>query len=152
MIPSLGEVPETETAAKVSTSPFQERFLRFVLASGAAAVANFAARIVLSSWLAYPAAIALAFLVGLGAAFLLNRRFVFADATNGLHEQASWFVVVNLLGLAQTLLVSMLLAQLLLPWLGIRWHVEELAHAAGIVVPVLTSYLAHKRFSFRRDS
>ena len=29
------------------------------------------------------------------------------------------------------------------------WHREELAHAAGIATPIFTSYIGHKRLSFR---
>lgn len=137
-------------AALASVAPRPpSRFVRFVLVSVVAAAANFGARIVFSAWCSYPIAVALAFPVGLATAFLLNRRFVFRGAVNPVHRQASWFVIVNLAGLVQTLLVSIVLARWLLPLLGMRSHVEELAHAVGIAVPVVTSYFGHKWFSFR---
>ena len=41
------------------------------------------------------------------------------------------------------------LAVYVLPAMGVKVFVHEMAHAAGIVAPVFTSYLGHKHFSFR---
>jgi len=49
----------------------------------------------------------------------------------------------------QTWLISMGLAVYVLPAMGVKVFVHEMAHAAGIVAPVFTSYLGHKHFSFR---
>jgi putative flippase GtrA len=124
------------------------QFLRFLVVGGFAAAVNFCSRIVLSLWLPYAPAIVIAYLFGLTTAFLLNRRFVFTGATNRLHHQMFWFVAVNALALAQTLLVSLLFADYLLPRFGISWHAETIAHAIGVVTPVFTSYVGHKRLSF----
>ena len=43
----------------------------------------------------------------------------------------------------------MLLADWLLPALGVRQYVHEVAHAVGVAVPVFTSYLGHKHLSFK---
>ena len=123
--------------------------VRFLLASGAAAVLNFCARIAFSVFVPYTVAIVLAFALGMAAAFVLNRQFVFRGSTNRLHQQALWFVAVNMLALLQTLLVSLLLARVVLPKLGVTWHSEEIAHAAGIAVPIFTSYIGHQRLTFR---
>jgi len=45
--------------------------------------------------------------------------------------------------------LEMMLADWLLPALGVRQYMHELAHAAGVVVPVFTSYLGHKHLSFK---
>jgi putative flippase GtrA len=124
------------------------QFLRFLIVGGIAALVNFGSRIVLSLWLAYAPAIVIAYLFGLTTAFLLNRRFVFTGATNRLHHQMLWFIAVNVVALSQTLLVSLLLADYLLPRLGMTWHAETIAHAVGVVTPVFTSYLGHKHLSF----
>ena len=123
--------------------------LRFVLAGGAAAVANFGSRIVLSLQLPYALAIFIAYLIGMATAFALNRRFVFQGSSNRLHQQIAWFVAVNAFALLQTLAVSLLLADVLLPAAGIVWHAREIAHVGGIIVPIFTSYLGHKRWTFR---
>lgn len=129
--------------------PAAAQFVRFVAVSGVAAAANFGSRILFSLVAAFPVAIALAFCVGLLVAFLLNRAFVFADSTNSLRTQMTLFVLVNLLGLAQTLLVTLALAHAL-PLVGVTLYVEELAHAAGIAVPIVSSYFGHKYFSFKQ--
>jgi len=123
--------------------------IRFVLAGMIAALANFASRIALSTFLPYGGAIVIAFLIGLGVAFVLNRQFVFEAASTHLRHQLFWFVVVNLIALAQTLAVSLFLARVLLPLLSVTSYSEEIAHAAGIVVPIFTSYLGHKYWTFR---
>lgn len=128
--------------------PRPANFLRFVVAGGIAALVNFCSRIVLSLWLSYAAAIVLAYLLGLITAFVLNRRFVFAGARNPLRSQLLWFATINILAILQTLAVSLLLAEYLLPRLGVTWHVEEIAHAFGVITPVFVSYYGHRRFSF----
>lgn len=125
------------------------QFLRFLLAGGIAALANFGSRIVFSLALPYPLAIVLAYLVGMVTAFALNRAFVFTQAENPVAQQAWRFVLVNLLAVAQTLLISLLLARWLLPALGVLQHAETIAHAVGVLVPVFTSYLGHRHWSFR---
>jgi putative flippase GtrA len=36
-----------------------------------------------------------------------------------------------------------------LPILGVTAFVPEIAHAVGVAVPVFTSYVGHKRWSFK---
>ena len=52
------------------------------------------------------------------------------------------------MAIVQTWGTSMGLAQYLLPFLGVTLYIPELAHAAGVAVPVFTSYIGHKRWSF----
>jgi putative flippase GtrA len=56
---------------------------------------------------------------------------------------------VNLVAVAQTWLISLGLAHYVFPAIGITLFANEMAHAVGIVVPVFTSYLGHKRWSFK---
>lgn len=125
------------------------RVARFLVAGGIAAIANFLSRIAFSTFMAYVPAIVLAYCVGMATAFTLNRRFVFDDANNRLGQQIFWFVTINLLAVAQTVALSLLFARLIFPCLGMTYYPDSIAHAIGIVVPVLTSYLGHKHLSFR---
>lgn len=125
------------------------QFLKFLVAGGIAAVANFGSRIALSHWMPYIPAIVVAYLIGMVTAFVLNRLFVFEGAANSLRSQAGWFTLVNLAAVAQTLAISLLLADHLLPALGIVIGAETIAHGVGVLVPVATSYFGHKHFSFR---
>jgi len=124
------------------------QFTRFVLAGGVAAAANYGSRFAFSLWFSYPLAIVLAYGVGMLTAFVLMRRYVFQAHGRDLLRQVLTFIVVNGLAIAQTLVVSLVLARWVLPWLGVTWQVEALAHAAGVAVPVLSSFVLHKRATF----
>lgn len=138
--------------ADVATTPQaaadRTLFLRFVTASAAAAGINMGARILLSMAMPFAYAVVGAYLAGLSSGYLLNRLFVFKQSTRSTGGQIFWFVVVNLLGLGLTLGVSLAFAYWLLPWIGIRSHVELIAHATGVAAPVLTSYFLHKHLTF----
>ena len=82
-------------------------------------------------------------------AFVLAKVFVFKESQQSIHHSALFFCLVNLVAVLQTWLISMGLAYYLLPYLGVSIFVEEIAHAVGIAVPVFTSYIGHKRWSFR---
>lgn len=121
----------------------------FLFAGGLAALANIFSRMVLSTFMPYVPAIIIAYCFGMMTAFVLNRLFVFKNSTNAFREQALWFLIVNLAAVAQTIAISLILARWLLPALGIEWQKESIAHVAGVLVPVGTSYLGHKHLSFR---
>jgi len=59
-----------------------------------------------------------------------------------------WHTLVNLAAVAQVWVVSVGLARLVFPVAGFVWHAETVAHVIGVAVPVFTSYLGHKHFSF----
>ena len=125
-------------------------FAAFVLVGGAAALVNFVSRIKLSLFMPYAVAIVVAYVIGMVVAFELNRHVVFRGAHEGARtKQAPRFVVVNLAGVLLTLGVSLLLARLVFPAAGMSWYPETVAHAFGIAAPVLTSYLAHKYWTYR---
>lgn len=124
------------------------QFVAFLVTGGLAALANFGARIVLNQWMPFSWAVVLAYGVGMVTAFVLARAFVFTDSRQQTHKSMLFFVLVNLVAVAQTWAVSMLLAHWLLPALGVDRFAPEIAHAVGVVVPVFTSYLGHKRWSF----
>ena len=126
------------------------RFLRFLVSGALAALVNFGSRIVFSLWLPYPTAIVLAWLAGLTSGFLLMRTLAFSDATNQTWSQVVWFIGINLLALLQTLVISLVTARWILPAAGVSTHAETIAHAIGVLVPVVTSYFGHKHLSFRR--
>ncbi len=128
-----------------------KQFLRFLVAGGIAAGANFGSRFVFSSFLGYAAAVFFAYLVGMLVAFTLMRGHVFNANGGALASQVSKFVGVNVLAVLQTLVISLLLARWLLPSLGIVTHAEALAHLVGVLVPVVTSYFGHKFLTFRES-
>ncbi len=125
------------------------QFLAFLVTGGIAAAVNFGSRIAYDRWTSYSTAIVLAYLTGMVTAFVLAKLFVFTGSRQPLHHSALYFVLVNVLAVAQTWAISMGLLHWVLPALDIRQWAPEIAHAAGVAVPVFTSYLGHKRFSFR---
>ena len=125
------------------------QFMKFLVAGGIAALANFGSRILLSAWMAYVPSIVVAYCIGMVTAFVLNRVFVFDGAANSLYHQIGWFTLVNLAAVTQTLIISVGLADYALPAMGIRVHTETIAHGMGVMVPAVTSYLGHKHLSFR---
>ena len=125
------------------------QFLVFLLTGGTAAVINFGSRIVYSKWLNFSSAVILAYITGMITAFVLAKLFVFKESQQPVHHSAAFFILVNLVVALQTWAISMGLAYYLLPLMGVTLFVREISHAVGVVFPVFTSYIGHKRWSFR---
>ena len=119
-----------------------------MLAGAAAAAANVVARWMFSLALPYDLSIVLAYCVGMLVAFTLNRNIVFADRDGRVAGQLRRFAIVNVFSLGQVWVVSVVLLRFILPSLAFNWHNETVAHSIGVASPVVTSYFAHKHFSF----
>lgn len=128
---------------------YSRQFLGFLLTGGTAAAVNFGSRMIYSHWLDFSAAVILAYLSGMVTAFALARIFVFTTTRQSLHRSGAFFVLVNVVAALQTWAISMGLAYYVLPWLGVTRFAMEIAHAIGVAVPVFTSYIGHKHWSFR---
>lgn len=126
-----------------------KRVVLFLAAGGIAAAANYGSRFFFSIWFSFPAAIVLAYLVGMLVAFVLMRQFVFGGHGKAVGPQIWKFTLVNLLAVAQTLIVSLVLARWLLPAMGVIRHVDAIAHAAGVAVPLISSYFGHRLATFK---
>lgn len=124
-------------------------FIQFALAGGFAAIVNIASRLGYSELMPYAAAVVLAYLTGMATAYLLNQFLVFGPGDRGVPREMLAFALVNLLAVAQTLVISLLLAYYALPALGVAQHAETLAHVVGVIVPVFTSFVGHKYWTFR---
>lgn len=125
------------------------QFFLFLCTGGFAAAVNFGSRVLYSQCVNFSSAIVFAYITGMITAFVLAKLFVFREATNSVSKSAFYFILVNLAAVIQTWAVSMLLAKYGLPLLGITQYVEEISHFIGVIVPVFTSYIGHKRLSFR---
>lgn len=128
------------------------QLLMFLIAGGLAALANFGSRILLGKSMPYVPSIVVAYVIGMTTAFVLNRAFVFTEATNSARSQVFWFTLVNLLAVVQTVLISLLMARIVLPALSIDRYSDTIAHAFGVGVPVITSFIGHKYLSFRQTT
>jgi putative flippase GtrA len=105
------------------------QFAAFLMTGGIAALVNFGSRVLYDRWTSFSIAVVLAYVTGMVTAFVLAKAFVFTAPAHGVGRSALIFAAVNAAAVAQTWVVSMLFA----------YH----------VVPVFTSYLGHKHWTFR---
>jgi putative flippase GtrA len=83
-------------------------------------------------------------------AFVLNKFFVFKKKdSKRTPRQFFIFVLVNLVAVVQTLLFSLLFRNVVFPAVGFTFFPDEVAHLIGVGLPVFTSFLGHKYFSFK---
>jgi putative flippase GtrA len=124
------------------------RFARFIVTGGIAAAVNLISRYFLSFSLDYRWAVIVAYLFGMTTAWVLARLFVFAQTGRSRGAEYGRFAIVNAVAAAQVWLVSVGLAEYIFPAISFTWRPEDVAHLIGVVIPVFTSYLGHKHFSF----
>ena len=126
----------------------RKRFALFLFAGGTAALVNILSRVAFNLLMPYEVAIVVAYLCGMTTAYLLNKRFVFASSGRGVASEYTRFALVNLAAVAQVWIVSVGLARMVFPAISFIWHAETVAHVIGVMIPVFTSYMGHKHFSF----
>lgn len=130
------------------------RFVRFLLAGGLAALVNFGSRFFYNLFVDFSTAVVLAFFTGLTTGYILNKRYVFTSSGNSMVQEIGWFVFVNLIALVQTWGLSVYMVQVLPDYMPVegaagRELAEAIAHGAGVLLPVFTSYIGHKYLTFR---
>lgn len=125
------------------------RFARFVVVGVGAAAVNIVSRVIFSKFVPFEYAVILAFPIALTFAFLLSRQFVFEPSARLVWHQYLRFTIVNLIALVQVWLVSVGLHDWLFPAIGWTYQSELLAHTIGVGSPILTSYYAHKYYTFK---
>lgn len=124
------------------------QFIYFLAVGGLAAIINFLSRIFISQYLSFSVSVILAYALGMIAAYLLSRYYVFPGGNHSIKRSAVYFVLVNLVAIFQTWAISISLLLYIFPAFGIKSNPDMFAHAIGVVFPVFTSYLGHKKFSF----
>ena len=144
----------THQQQSLTTNLLSNRLFRFLLAGGFAALINFGSRFFYNIFVDFSTAVVLAFMTGLATGYLLNKKYVFTSSGNTVVQEVGWFVFINMLALVQTWGLSVYLAQLLpeyIPVAGPRGQQlsDALAHGAGVLLPVFTSYIGHKYLTFR---
>jgi len=127
------------------------RFARFLALGGGAALVNWTSRFFLERALAFPAAVAVAYLIGMAMAFMLYRRFVFPESSQPLPRQVRLFVMINIAAIAQVWAAAMALVYYVFPSLGVVGPLAEpLGHGIAIGVPTISSYFGHRFLTFRQ--
>ena len=128
---------------------FSKQFIGFLIDGGIAATVNFSSRIFYNQYCGFSTSVFFAYLTGMVTAYILVKIFVFKSSTQTIKHSAIIFAFVNVIAAAQTWAISMALNFYILPALGFERHVAGIAIAIEIAFPVFTSYLGHKRWSFR---
>jgi putative flippase GtrA len=145
----------------MTTSPAVPRFsprlaferlpplVRFLALGGVAAGVNLVARWALQPWFGFEAAVAVAYIVGMIVAYTLFRIFVFGASGRSIASEAWRFTLVNLVSMSLVWLISVGLARYAFPAIGFTWFADDIAHFIGVLSPALTSWIGHKRYTFR---
>lgn len=139
----------TRAHTLVTKTFVSRQFLVFLLTGGFAAAVNWGSRMVFNLWMPFSAAIVVAYIAGMITAFVLAKIFVFRQSTQSAGKSVVFFVLVNLVAVLQTWAVSVGLAYYVFPRMGMTWHDRDIAHLFGVAIPVFTSYIGHKKFSFK---
>ena len=127
----------------------RRRFGRFLFVGVAAAAVNILSRVAISHFVRFEYAVALAFPIALTFAFMMSRLFVFEISDRSVWEQYCRFFLVNVVALVQVWLVSVGLTYWVFPAIGWTVQAELAAHTIAVCSPVVTSYYAHKFFTFK---
>lgn len=124
------------------------QIVRFLFLGGFAAAVNWLVRFPLSLVLPLPAAVAVAYLIGMSIGFTLYRTYVFPGSNRPVAQQTIIFVCVNLLG---ALVVLGLTMALLAAQAGLNypvWVREGLAHGVAIAIGAVVNFVGHKTLTF----
>jgi len=125
------------------------QFMLFLLVGGSAAVVNFLVRFVFDDFMSYGLAVICSYITGMILAFVLMRFFVFGITEKGLKKEFLLFVSVNIFAIFLTWGVSVSLAEYVFPTVSFEWYRYEIAHIFGIMIPAISSYFGHKKFTFK---
>lgn len=124
------------------------QFLGFLFTGGIAGAINFLSRIFLSSYFDFSTAVVIAYLIGMASAFMMVRSLIFLDDKKPMHHSMVRFLIINIIGLAQTWGISVALELYIFPYAGMKFYSAEIAHIIGLAFPVATSFYGHKKWTF----
>jgi putative flippase GtrA len=128
---------------------FSGQFLKFLGVSGISALIHWVSRLLISEFVEYWLAVVLAYAVGIGVAFVLNRIFVFSNSSKSLRQEISMFTVVNIAAFPFVVAISIALGSyILVPFFEVN-TAQLIGHGIGVVSPVLFNFAAHKFITFR---
>ena len=88
-------------------------------------------------------------MVGLLFGYFLMRNYVFYLKKTILFNQIIRFLIINFMALLQTLLITIAFKYFLDFFIENIDLIELIAHIIGVSFPALTSYFAHKYFTFK---
>lgn len=131
---------------KYNTPP---QFIIFLITGGISALINFLSCLLYQQYWNFSISVVLSYLTGMISAFFLAKIFVFKASCTSVTRSIFLFTLINILGLIQTLGVSLGFRWYLLPMIGVVDHSHEIAHGIGVAIPMFSSYFGHKFYSFK---
>jgi putative flippase GtrA len=99
-----------------------------------------------------PAAVVVAYAIGMSVGFTLYRRYVFPGSDRPIAQQTLIFIAVNLLGAVVVLAVTLALLALQQPFGYPLWIKEGLSHGLAIGVGAVINFIGHKTLTFSLGS
>ncbi len=130
------------------TTLAQGEFARFLVTGGIAALVNIGSRYLLNFFMRFEIAVIVAYLFGMGAAYILARTYVFEASGRSVASEFQRFVIVNLFALTLVWSISVAMAKIVFPSIGFTWHADDFAHIIGVLAPAVASYFGHRFYTF----
>jgi putative flippase GtrA len=122
---------------------------RFLVAGGFATLVNWLVRFPLDVVMPYAGAVAFAAVAHMVCSFMLYRSWVFPGSRRRIAEQIRDFALVNLVGMAVTVGVSVFLRQIMVSLAAEPVMAGACAHIIGIASGAVAGYLGHGRVTFK---
>ena len=135
--------------ARLARRFLSAQFVKFLIAGGLAALLNWSARFLFSTWFSYGWAVLLAYLIGLSSGYVLNAWLVFPKSGQTRRREIAYFVGVNLMSLPLVWGLSVGLGDFLFPTIMDRSLAQALGNGIGILSPVALSFVLHRKLTFR---
>ena len=85
---------------------------------------------------------------GLVTGYTLMKFLVFESSGRVSVAEYFRYFLVNMAALGQVWALSVLFKDHVLPAVGYHFHADTVAHTVGVLSPIVTSYLLHKKYTF----
>jgi len=110
---------------------------------------NWLSRFVFNLFMSYALAIVAVYALGMAAAFVLNKRYVFPYSQGTVVAEISFFVLLNVVAFPVVWVTAYVLGERLLPGLLPSQLALAIGHACGVALPALLNFVLHKMITFR---
>jgi len=125
------------------------QFFTFSFFGLVALLINLGARLALNLFFSFSISVFLAHIFAMGCAYFLFQTYVFRSYRN-FKSSLFKFLIINFISLIQVWTVSYFMAYFILPSFGFSEFLYLISHLFGVFSTVITSFVGHKYWSFRR--
>ena len=126
---------------------FTKQFLGFLFVGCLAAFLHWTSRIILSNWLSFSWAVAIAYAIGMSIAFALNSYFIFPNSNKSKIKQARDFIITNICFFPVVWVSALWLNQGLKSF-GVVRYTEGISHGIAVGLPMFATFLIYKFITF----